>query len=184
MGGEYHEEANLTLDDGYDDSWIKEVKLAPVSPHKLNAYAPPTYVDEFGNKFWEVDGKSHRSDGLPAVEGANGAVEFWVDGGRHGDDGLPAAVEPTGYKEYWVNDRLHRENGLPAIEGPNGCQEFWVGGERIASPENGRKIAQEHGIDIESYALVFAHDWKYGKEGRPGFDSNTAIGLNPSRLFT
>ena len=80
-----------------------------------NADAPPTYVDELGNKLWEVDGKSHRSGGLPAVERADGAVEYWVDGGRHGDDGLPAAVEPTGYKEYWVYDRLHRENGLSAI---------------------------------------------------------------------
>ncbi|CCI54651.1 hypothetical protein BN13_80020 [Nostocoides jenkinsii Ben 74] len=88
-----------------------------------NADAPPTYVDELGNKLWEVDGKSHRSGGLPAVERADGAVEYWVDGGRHGDDGLPAAVEPTGCKEYWVYDRLHRENGLSAIEGPNGCRE-------------------------------------------------------------
>ena len=29
-----------------------------------NADAPPTYVDELGNKLWEVDGKSHRSGGM------------------------------------------------------------------------------------------------------------------------
>jgi hypothetical protein len=36
-------------------------------------------VDDYGNKFWYLDGKYHREDG-PAVEYTNGTKYWYLDG--------------------------------------------------------------------------------------------------------
>jgi hypothetical protein len=45
----------------------------------------------------------HREDG-PAVEYADGEVEYWVNGRLHREDG-PAKEYSDGIKEYWVNGK-------------------------------------------------------------------------------
>jgi alpha-N-acetylglucosamine transferase len=55
-------------------------------------------IDESGNKKWyNLDGKLHRDNDLPAIESANG--------------------------KYWfVNGKQHRLGGLAAIEYTNGAK--------------------------------------------------------------
>jgi hypothetical protein len=40
---------------------------------------PELVVDEFGNKFWHINGECHREDG-PAVEYANGDIDWYLNG--------------------------------------------------------------------------------------------------------
>jgi hypothetical protein len=40
---------------------------------------PQCKVNEWGDKYWLLNGKRHREDG-PAVEGANGTKEWWLNG--------------------------------------------------------------------------------------------------------
>jgi len=55
-------------------------------------------IDEYGDKYWYLNGLYHREDG-PAIEYANG-------------------------DKYWyLNDKIHRING-PAIEYSNG-DKYW-----------------------------------------------------------
>ena len=60
-----------------------------------------------GTKFWLLNGKYHREDGLPAKEYANGA------------------------KSWWQNDVLHRADGRPAIDIGNGRGSYWINGKEI-----------------------------------------------------
>ena len=53
-------------------------------------------IDQYGNKYWYLNGLCHRENDLPAVEGFNGT------------------------KEWFINGKLHRENDKPAIEYFNG----------------------------------------------------------------
>ena len=46
----------------------------------------PTRIGSNGTKFWEVDGKLHRTDG-PAIEYFNGSKEWYIDGKLHRTDG-------------------------------------------------------------------------------------------------
>jgi len=61
----------------------------------------PVYrVDEWGNKFWYVNNRLHRTDG-------------------------PALVLADGTQVWYVNDQLHRTSG-PAIIWANGTQEWFI----------------------------------------------------------
>jgi hypothetical protein len=70
-------------------------------------------VDDNGNTFWKSRGVLHRENG-PAIEWADGSVEYFFYGRRHRVNG-PAVIFPGRYEAYWVNGVLHRENG-PAVQ--------------------------------------------------------------------
>ncbi len=59
-------------------------------------------VNDYGTKFWSLNGKLHREDG-PAIE--------WSYGDR----------------SWYLNDKLHREDG-PAIERADGTKEWFLNG--------------------------------------------------------
>jgi len=62
-------------------------------------------VDQYGTKYWWLNGEYHRVDG-PAVEYADGA-------------------------KYWfLNDKRHRIDG-PAIEDANGDKYWYLNGEQL-----------------------------------------------------
>ncbi len=70
---------------------------------------PVLEVDEYGTKWWWLNGELHREDG-PAVERSNG------------------------YKSWYLNGELHREDG-PAVELANGYKEWWLNGEEVTEEE-------------------------------------------------
>ena len=77
-----------------------------------------------GTKEWRLDGEQallHREGG-PAVEYADGSMEWWVRGERHREDG-PATEFAHGDKHWYHRGNFHREDG-PAIEYASGTN-FW-----------------------------------------------------------
>jgi hypothetical protein len=70
---------------------------------------PVISKNRHGDKFWYLNGVSHRTDG-PAVE--------WGDG-----------------EKWWrANGRLHRTDG-PAMEWPNGDKEWYLDGQEVTVDE-------------------------------------------------
>jgi hypothetical protein len=60
-----------------------------------------TRTDEYGNKYWFLNGKFHRVDG-PAIEYANGSKFWYLNGKRHRIDG-PAIEYADGSKFWFLN---------------------------------------------------------------------------------
>ena len=74
-----------------------------LNANRLKVFDKQVFViDQYGNKWWYLNGKYHREDG-PAIEFANGTKEWYLDG------------------------ELHRENG-PAIEYANGDRVWFLNG--------------------------------------------------------
>jgi len=71
-------------------------------------YEVKVYND--GNKYWYLNGKSHREDG-PAIEYANGD------------------------KKWYLDDTLHREDG-PAMEFASGGKAWYLNGEKLTEEEH------------------------------------------------
>jgi NTP pyrophosphatase (non-canonical NTP hydrolase) len=82
---------------------------------------PRMEIDEYGSKYWYLNGKLHREDG-PAIEGAGGAKSWYLNDKLHREDG-PAVEWADGYKEWYLNGKLHREDG-PAVEYTDGTKEW------------------------------------------------------------
>jgi hypothetical protein len=74
---------------------------------------PVMEVNEYGDKFWYLNGKRHREDG-PAIEYAGGHKEWWLNGKLHREDG-PAVEYASGGKYWWLNDEFIVGTG-PDIE--------------------------------------------------------------------
>jgi hypothetical protein len=60
------------------------------------------YVNDYGSKYWRVNGILHREDG-PAVEYMSGGRDWWIDGKRHRIDG-PAIIYSDGRQSWYLND--------------------------------------------------------------------------------
>ena len=67
---------------------------------------PILEIDEYGNKFWKLNGKSHRENG-PAVE-YNGSKYWWLNGKLHREDG-PAIISPF-VKNWFLNNIEYSED--------------------------------------------------------------------------
>jgi hypothetical protein len=61
-------------------------------------------IDEYGTKYWYLNGKYHRDDG-PALEWTNSGKEWYLNGLRHRVDG-PARELSNGSKAWFLNGRL------------------------------------------------------------------------------
>ena len=59
-------------------------------------------IDSYGNKYWYQNDLLHRTDGLPAVEYANGDKSWYQHGKLHRTDG-PAIEYSNGRKEWYQN---------------------------------------------------------------------------------
>ena len=65
-------------------------------------------VDEYGDKYWYLNGSLHREDG-PAAEYSNGTKWWYLHGKLHREDG-PAVERWDGTKEWWLHDKeVHPE---------------------------------------------------------------------------
>jgi hypothetical protein len=72
---------------------------------------PTMTIDDNGNKFWQLHGGWHRSDG-PALEYVNGDKFWYLHGFRHRRDG-PAIERWDGSYEWFLgNQRLTFEEWL------------------------------------------------------------------------
>lgn len=88
-------------------------------------------TDLIGNKRWyNENGRLHRSGGLAAVEFANGSKEWYDNGERYRSNDLPTAEYITGTKKWHHRGKLHRLNDLPAIEYISGIKYWYENGER------------------------------------------------------
>ena len=86
-------------------------------------------VDEDGTRhYYNSAGKLHRENG-PAVEYADGHVEWYQNGLLHRNHG-PAAIWWNGTKEWYQNGQLHRIDG-PAIEWASGRKDWYINGKRL-----------------------------------------------------
>ena len=94
-------------------------------------YEVRVYAD--GDKFWYLNGKSHRVDG-PAVEYANGTKCWYLNDKRHRKDG-PAIEYVNGDKWWYLNGKRHREDG-PAIEWANGDKYWYLNNEGLTEAEH------------------------------------------------
>ena len=99
---------------------------------EINTKKPVMEEDEYGDKFWWLDGKLHREDG-PAVEYADGSKFWYLNDKLHREDG-PAEECADGSKIWYLNDNLHREDG-PAEEYANGSKSWWLNGEQVTEEE-------------------------------------------------
>jgi hypothetical protein len=93
-----------------------------------------------GNMEWFLNGERHREDG-PAIEYTDGTKEWYRYGTLHREDG-PTREYPDGSKEWWVKGRRHREDG-PAIEYPDGTKVWYQRG--VRHREDGPAIERADG---------------------------------------
>lgn len=84
--------------------------------------------NNYGDKFWYLDGLRHREDG-PAIEYANGGKKWYRHGLLHRLDG-PAIIWPDLTKEWFTYGYHHREDG-PAIELYDGTKEWYLCGRKV-----------------------------------------------------
>jgi len=89
-------------------------------------------IDCDGDKFWFLNGTSHREDG-PALEWANGTKYWYLKGKLHREDG-PAVEFANGSKEWHLNGKLHRTEG-PAIEYADGAKFWYLSGLLLTEDE-------------------------------------------------
>ena len=97
---EYVEVGDIELTQDIDEHGNIEWKNKAGELHRTNG---PAIEWADGGKFWYCNGELHRDGDLPAVEFANGKVEYW----RHGIEGFPSdgVSSPTHYevegKQLW-----------------------------------------------------------------------------------
>jgi len=121
----------------YDDN----NKLVKTRSHKKVASGNIEYVEhEIGKRpmvhvvtprgdhtWFNMQGKVHRDDDLPAHTDFTGAKHWYKNGQLHRDNDLPAIEKPNGGKEWYRNGKLHRDGGKPAVVYKNKV-EYWVDG--------------------------------------------------------
>ena len=86
-----------------------------------------------GSKWWYLNGKLHRDNGLPAVEMYNGDKSWHIKGLKNRENGLPAIERANGCKMWFVDNKLHRGDDLPAVICENGDKEWYFNGHRHRS---------------------------------------------------
>ncbi len=71
-----------------------------------------------------------------------GAFGYYLDGKRHRSDGLPAIEYNNGHKEWWEHGKLHRLDGA-AIEYADDGKAWFINGEHLTESEfNERTIGE------------------------------------------
>ena len=93
-------------------------------------------IDEYGDKYWYLNGLYHREDG-PAIEYANGDKYWYLNDKIHRING-PAIEYSNGDKYWYLNGKRHRTDG-PAIERSDGTKIWFL---------NGKIVKEEDVIDI------------------------------------
>jgi hypothetical protein len=71
-------------------------------------------VDEYGTKWWYLNGKLHRSDG-PAIEFSEGDTIWYLNDRLHRTDG-PAIEHNDGNKWWCINGVFYSEEDFDIIK--------------------------------------------------------------------
>ena len=71
-------------------------------------------IDEWGTKFWRLNGEFHRTDG-PAIERASGSKWWCINGKLHRTDG-PAMEFANGSKHWYINGKQYSEEEFNIIK--------------------------------------------------------------------
>jgi hypothetical protein len=79
-------------------------------------------------RWYNVNGKLHRNNDLPAIEYANGDKEWYINGKLSRNNDLPAIEYANGTKFWFVNGKQHRDHDLPAVEYTNGDKMWFADG--------------------------------------------------------
>jgi hypothetical protein len=111
-------------------------------------------VDDYGNKYWHLNGKTHREDG-PAVEYANGDKCWFLKEKRHRADG-PAIEFANGDKHWFLNGERHREDG-PAVEYVSGGGKWYLNGEELTQEEHKRRLNTPQELTIAELEKKLGH---------------------------
>ncbi len=123
---------------------------------------PVMKTDEWGNKFWYLNGKIHREDG-PAVEYSSGTKFWYLNGKKHREDG-PAVEYIDGGESWYLNGERHREDG-PAVELADGYKEWYLNGEEVTKEEVMGKSTVKLGKTVR-YDNLFDVDWSKFEWGK------------------
>ena len=97
--------------------------------HRINDLPAIEYAN--GTKAWYKNGKCHREMDKPAFEYADGTKRWYIHGTLH-REGLPLkpAVESANGDKFWyINGEHHRDNDKPAIEYADGTKHWFINGE-------------------------------------------------------
>ena len=118
---------------------------------------PICKINEFGNKYWYLNGEYHREDG-PAVEWADGTKSWWLNGKCHREDG-PDVEWANGDKYWWLNGKFHREDG-PAIEYADGTKAWYLNGKRLDPEEatNDPELKLKYPKLIDEMVIELVHN--------------------------
>jgi len=108
-------------------------------------------INDYGNKYWYLNGKLHREDG-PAIEWVDGDKEWYLNGERHRTEG-PAIEYTNGTKEWYLNGERHRENG-PAVEYAYGYKAWYLNGKKYTEAEFNNFTLKEENFPIKPLRLV------------------------------
>ena len=68
-------------------------------------------VDDYGDRYWYLNGKLHREDG-PAVECVGGTRFWYLNGKCHREDG-PACEYTSGAREWYLNGKEYTRRRIP-----------------------------------------------------------------------
>jgi len=116
------------------------------------------HIDEYGNKRYYKDRAMnifHRLDG-PAIEYADGSIEWRVNGNLHRLDG-PAVEYADGYKEWCIDGKRHRLDG-PAVEYGDGSKVWYVDDKRLSEEQFNTLTAPTLELTLEDIASKFGVD--------------------------
>ena len=110
-----------------DDKSPIEVKFADGS----------SYVCQYGDQGWLLNGKRHRTDG-PAAIYSNGDQFWFLNGRRHRTNG-PASIYADGTQQWYLNGKRHR-TVAPAVIFPDGNQYWFLNGIEMTEKEHANAI--------------------------------------------
>ena len=117
-------------------------------------------VNRYGDRFWYLNGKSHREDG-PSVEYADGDRFWYLNGKCHRIDG-PAVEYTDGSRQWYLNGKCHREDG-PAIECAHGTRRWYLDGVKYTEEEFNKKTAKVKELTVAEIEALLGYQVKVVK---------------------
>lgn len=122
----------------YPLEWVKQLLPAECTDeegtitlynaHKQKHHETGPAVEKAdGSLQWWLNGEPHREDG-PAKIWADSTTEWYMNGKLHREDG-PAFIDVE-TREWYHHGEIHREDG-PAIENADGTEHWFINGEPI-----------------------------------------------------
>jgi len=143
---------------------------------EINTKKPVMEEDEYGDKFWWLDGKLHREDG-PAVEYADGS-KFWYLEGKEVTEEEVMGAEDINYPEF-VESMIITEGDDRLVENTLGLV-----GEAGEVAEKIKKIIRDGNKDLDAIQKELGDVIFYwtALHGALGLDPESTIEKNVEKL--